>query len=218
VDDVERTRVRFNILDVTNATSVSSLSDDAQISHIEGQDVQDLAGGNIDLDNIVGLDDWVRVADGAAIVCDKEGNLLLAEFNLYDAAQLEGLLLVRDSVKSVPTLGIKDKSKLVASLGDLNDVHEASREVGVGADATINLDVLLHADHLGLLTSQGVLESVSEDQDERQGCSQGVRSLGWTGSLHIHEGVGQILQTHINYALFLPKSRPSWTTSNALEC
>jgi hypothetical protein len=183
VDDVEGARVSLDVLNDTDTASVSSLGDHALVSDLEGHDIQDLAGGDVNLDDVVSLDKGIRVADGAAVVSDHVGDLLLGQLNLLDSAQLEGLLLVTDSVKSVSALGIEDQSELVAGLGDLNDVHEASREVGVGSDATINLDVLLHADHLGFLASQSILKSVAKDQDEGKGLSQGVRSLGWARSL-----------------------------------
>jgi len=86
-------------------------------------------------------------------------------------------------VKSILTLGIEDKSELVVGLRDLNNIHEASREVRIGSDLSINLYVLLDADDLGFTASQGILQAVSQDEDKWQALSQLVRTLGRARSL-----------------------------------
>ena len=62
--------------------------------------------------------------------------------------------------------------------------HEASRIGNICADLAINLDEPLHADLLDLISCQGILQAVPQEDDERQafpelvGPSGGTRSLG----------------------------------------
>jgi len=85
-------------------------------------------------------------------------------------------------VQHEATLGVIDQTELVARLGDLHDVHKSGREVRIRADFSVDFDELFHADKLGLLAGQGVLEAVSEDEDERKGLTELVRALGRSGS------------------------------------
>jgi len=46
--------------------------------------------------------------------------------------------------------------------------HETSREGRVGTDLTINLDQTLHQDGLDLTTVESVLETVTDENDQRK--------------------------------------------------
>lgn len=173
-------------LDVNNNTdtaSVASLGDHGSVTRLELDVIKNLASGDLDLDGIIDLDGRIWVSNGATVVGDNGWDLLQGNLCALYLAELESLLLIRDSVKSVLALGIEDKSKLIVGFWDLDDVHETSREVGIGSDLAINLDVLLDADDLSLATSQGILQTVSQDEDEWQALSQLVRTLGWARSL-----------------------------------
>ena len=43
---------------------------------VEFDMILDFAGGNVELDRIVGFDVWIRVANGSRIVCDEKGYFL----------------------------------------------------------------------------------------------------------------------------------------------
>lgn len=62
--------------------------------------------------------------------------------------------------------------------------HESRGEVGVCADLAVDLDQTLHHDlgHLGV--GQGVLQPVTQEDDQRQRLTQLVWALGRTGSEH----------------------------------
>jgi len=61
---------------------------DSFLTGIELDVVGDLAGGNIDLHGVVGVDQGIRVADGATVVCHQERHSLGAQLVLLDLAQL----------------------------------------------------------------------------------------------------------------------------------
>lgn len=50
--------------------------------------VGDLCGCNVQLDGVVGLNDWIWVTDGAAIVCYQEWNVFSTQLYFLDFAQL----------------------------------------------------------------------------------------------------------------------------------
>lgn len=58
------------------------------LTRIELNVVGDLARGNVHLHGIVGVDQGIRVADGATVVCNQERNSLGSQLGLLDLAQL----------------------------------------------------------------------------------------------------------------------------------
>lgn len=66
VDDVETTIVALTVGDDTNTTHVTTTSDHGDDTSVELDEVGDLAGGKVDLDGVVDLDERVRVADAAS--------------------------------------------------------------------------------------------------------------------------------------------------------
>jgi len=178
-DNIEGTRVLLDVDNNTDTASVATLGDHGNISRFELDMINDLSSCDFDLDGIINLDGRIRVSDGATVVGYDERDLLQRKLSALDLAKLESLFFIRDSVKSILTLGIEDKSELIVGLRDLNDIHETSWEVRIGSDLAINLNILLNADNLSLATSQGILQAVSQDEDEWQALSQLVRTLRW---------------------------------------
>lgn len=62
--------------------------------------------------------------------------------------------------------------------------HEPSWVGDISADLAIDLDEPLHADLLDLISSQSVLETVPQKDDEGQALPQLVGTGGWTRSLN----------------------------------
>lgn len=165
-NNIKSTRVVLDVDDTSNTSSVTSLVDHDGGASLELELSNRFARLNVDLDGVVNLDERVGVTDGTAVVGDDVRDLLGGDGTLLHAAQLPLLLLVGDAVKNVASLGIEYQAELIASLGDLDDVHETSRVVGISAGLAVNLDQLLHADHLGLLTGKGVFKAVSQNEDD----------------------------------------------------
>lgn len=65
VDDVETSVVALTVGDDTDTTHVTTTSDHGDNTSVEADEVNDLAGGNVDLDSVVDLDGGVGVADAA---------------------------------------------------------------------------------------------------------------------------------------------------------
>jgi hypothetical protein len=71
--------------------------------------------------------------------------------SLYSASS------VLNSVDGEAALGVVDKTEVLASLLDANDIHEAGWVCGIGTDLAINLDQALHDNGLGLAGVESIL-------------------------------------------------------------
>lgn len=63
VDNVEASVVALTVSDDTNTTHVTTTSDHDNGAGVELDEIGDLAGGEVNLDSVVDLDQRVRVAD-----------------------------------------------------------------------------------------------------------------------------------------------------------
>lgn len=76
--------------------------------------------------------------------------------------------------------------------------HEACRVGDVCADFAIYLDEPLHADLLDLISCQGILQPVPQEDDERKAFPQFVRACRWTGCLQT-EAFCWVLKHNISF-------------------
>ncbi len=88
VDNVEAAQVTLAVRDDTNTTHVAAAGDEANVASVKLDKVNNLASLQIQLDRVVDLDQRVRVADGAAVVGNQEGNALGTKLDLLDLAEL----------------------------------------------------------------------------------------------------------------------------------
>lgn len=63
MDNVEASVVALTVSDDTNTAHVTTTSDHDEDTSVELDEVRDLASGKVNLDCVVDLDGWVRVAD-----------------------------------------------------------------------------------------------------------------------------------------------------------
>lgn len=91
---------------------------------------------------------------------NQEWDAALAQLHPLDLAELVLSLLASDAVDSETALGVVDEAEVLAGLLDGDNIHEASRVGGVGADLAIDLDEALHDNGLHLATVEGVLQTV----------------------------------------------------------
>ena len=74
-----------------------------------------------------------------------------------DLAQFVSGLLRRDAVDREATFGIIDKTEILASLLNGDNIHEAGRVCGIRANFAVNLDKALHHDCFRLARIQRIL-------------------------------------------------------------
>lgn len=191
VDNIETTRVVLSVDNHTDTSQVSATGDHNKVAVLELEERLDLSGSNVDLDGVVDLDLGVGVTNCATIVCDKVGNGLLAELDAANLAEFVLSLLVGDAVDGETALGVVNKTEVLSSLGQRNNVHEASGESGISAHFTVNLDETLHENGSHLASVEGVLQTVTQENNkgkrlpELMGTRRRTRSVG-TGELVKH--------------------------------
>jgi hypothetical protein len=88
VDGLKGTLMLLPVLDNTNTASVPSTSHHDDVANIKLDEVNDLVGLQVNLDGVVGLDERVRVADGAAIIGVQVRDTLLAKLDRPHLAEL----------------------------------------------------------------------------------------------------------------------------------
>ena len=78
-------------------------------------------------------------------------------------AELVGSLRGGDPVDGETSLDVVDDPEVLSSLLDLDDIHEAGGELGVGLGLSIDLDQTLLHDRLNLFHAQGILDSIPDN-------------------------------------------------------
>ena len=174
MDNVKATRVLLTVLDDTDATQIATSSHHNLVSDIKLNKLLNTASGEVHLNSVVSGDGGVTVADGATIVGDDGGNTLGSDDVLPHLAKLELSLLRLDGGGGEATLNIVHEAEVLVGLLNGDNIHETGGEVQVGADFAIDLDQTLHADQAGLLASESILQTVSQQNDERQALTQFV--------------------------------------------
>lgn len=121
---------------------------------------------------------------------NQEWDTATAELDALDLAELVLSLLGLDTVDGEAALGVVDKTEVLAGLLDVDNVHEAGGEGHVGADLVVDLDQALHDDGLGLAVVEGVLQAVTDEDDQ----GETVASLVGTGRGLRSVATGQFIQ------------------------
>jgi len=130
-------------LDDTNATSITTTGDHAQVTSIEFYVFGDSTGFDVEDDGIVDLDVWIWVTDSTCVMSDDEWDTLLGNALLGDLAKLVSGFFGGDSVNSESALDVIDKSEGFVGLLECDDVHETSWEGSITSDFTVDLDQIV---------------------------------------------------------------------------
>jgi len=178
VDNVEGTRVLLLGDNNTNTTQIASASNHNKVANVKLNEVDDFAGLDINLHCVVNFDEGIWVTDGSSIVKTDVRNTLVSSSGVLHLGQFVVSLLVCDSLDSKSTLCVEQQTEVLVGLFDADDIHETRRICGVSSDFAINLDVSLHHNAGDFLSGEGVLKTVSQENDQRQTFTQLVRSRG----------------------------------------
>jgi hypothetical protein len=116
--------------------------------------------------------------------------LVLSEFLWEYFAKLEWGFFGINLDDGEASLGVIKHAEVFSSLLDWDDIHKTAGEFVVSADTVVDLDVLVisvSADLENFLTVKGVLQSVSEENGERETVSHLVGTGTGAGSVHSTE-------------------------------
>jgi len=182
MDDIETSVVFFLVLDDTDATQVAPAGDHGQDAGIKLDVFVDFVGDEVVLHGVSGLDQGVGVADGSSVVRDQVGNSAHSDGDSLDFQKLVPGFFAGDSVNSKATLGVVEKTEILVGSFDSNDIHESGRILSVSSDFSIDLDESLMTNGHDFSVGQGVLQSVSEQENQRKTFPKFVGTGGWTRS------------------------------------
>jgi hypothetical protein len=118
-------------------------------------------------------------------VRNQVGNAALAKLDTLDLSELVLCLLLGYAVDGEAALGVVNEAEVLARLLDRDDVHQPRGEGGVGADLAVDLDEALHENGVDLAGVERILQSVAEEDDQRQRVAELVRTgrcLGGIGT------------------------------------
>jgi len=209
VDDIEGTWVSLSGLDGTNSTDILTADDLAHVTGIEFDPVGDLVGSEVELDGIADFAVWVWVSDGSSVVCDQEWNVVFLDEDFLDSAEFVRSFFGGDSVDDESAFGVVDQSEVLVGLLNRDDVHETGWVFHVGSYFLVDLDHSVHHDLLALVSGEGVVESISDEDGQWKALSE----LVWAGIWSVAENAAgfwehPVVRCRQGFQVFL------WSTSS----
>lgn len=122
MDDIESTIVTLTVRNLTDTSPVTATSDHNSATGVELDEVGDLASLKVKLHSVVHPDEGIRVANGASVVGDDEGDALCANSKFADLAEFVGSLLGLDTVDGETTLYVVKETEVFARAINGQDV------------------------------------------------------------------------------------------------
>merc|ERR1711937_82172 len=92
--DIERTVVAVTVLEGTDATHVVTASNDGEVANLKLDEVNNLAGVEVELNGVVDTNVRVGVSDGTSVMRVDLRDLVLTDPQLLDFAKLVPCLLI----------------------------------------------------------------------------------------------------------------------------
>ena len=141
-------------------------------------------------------------------MCDQEWDSSLAQLYPLDFGEFIFRFFCGNAVDCESSFSIINETEVLASLLDRDDIHEAGRVCGIGADLPVYFDKALHYDGLGFAGVESILQSrkgqrnvscrennfgrspIADKDNERHTISELVRTWGWAWRI----GTGQFIQ------------------------
>jgi len=168
VDDVEGSGVLLPMHDDADTPQVTTSRHHANVAGLELDVIGDLAGGDINLDAVLGLDQGVRISDGTAVGGGEIGNPFGSDRDLLDNAELVSGFFRRDAMHLVSSFDVVDEPEVLSALLHGDDVHETGRVGVVGANSAVDFDQPLGEDLLDFGVVESVLETIPQEERQRQ--------------------------------------------------
>src|SRR5579871_3627553 len=112
----------------------------------------------------------------SCIMRNKKGYPSGSQLHPPNLAKFISSLLCCDTVYCETALGVIDKAKILASFLNGDNIHETSWVCSICTDFTINFDEALHHDRFCLSCIQGILQTISKEDDERKRISKLMRT------------------------------------------
>jgi hypothetical protein len=154
------------------------------------------------------------------IMRNQEWDPAASELHALDLAQLVFRLFVLDAVHREAALGVVDEPEVLARLLDRDDVHEARGVCEVGPHFAIDLHEALLEDGLRLAVVEGILETISYEDDQWHAVAKLVRAWRRTRRVDAREFVEEPVARRTEALLVLLSARrelSAWVAIMALS-
>ena len=176
VDDFKGALVLFASVDDTDTTGVSTTGNHAQSTGVKLDKVGDFVGSDVNHDGVTFLDHRIRVSDCSRVVQLHARNALVAQLLLDHLAQLVLRFNTGDSVHDKSTFLVVHQTEVFVRLFNFDNVHDTARVALLHSNFTVNLDQALLKNRRDFLVVQRVLQTVSQDQAQREAFARLVRT------------------------------------------
>jgi hypothetical protein len=156
VDNIEATQMSFDVEDGSDSTDVVSTGDIGQMSWFVRNPADNLVLFQIILDGISFVDIWMWESDGSGIVSNNVWDFVWTNGFGDNFAELEVGFSTLDTNQGESTLFVIQKSIVLSSLDDAENVHNSNWEFSVSSNLVIDFESCLF-----ILGNDGDLFSVS---------------------------------------------------------
>jgi len=153
---------------------VTSTSDHDDIPRIKLDEINNFSLLEIVLDGVVDVDGRVGVADGASVVSDDVWDTLGTKLYPSDFEELVSGFFGGDAVNDEATFDVVEEAEVLAGLFDRDNVHVPSGIGSIRAHLAIDFDEPLHNDSGYFTSIEGILQPVSEEDNEGEGFAKFV--------------------------------------------
>jgi len=199
-------------LEETDTAQVATASAHDKIADTEFDVVLDLATLEVDLDSVVDFDVRMRITDRAAVMGGEERNAFGTKLDSANLAQLEIGLFVLNAMQSKSSFRVVEKTEVLVSSVDGDDIHEARREGGVRAHLAIDFHNPLHQNKSYFSPSESITKAVAKEDHKGQAFAQLVRPTGWARSENTsHFGEHPVMGSIDTLEVLLGTTRHDWT-------
>jgi len=180
VRDVVGSGVLFNLSNVSDSSSVSTLRDHNSAANFVLVKLLNFGVVQVQLDGVSDLDIRVRESDRSPVVGADVRDSTASNLRLHDLAELELRVGLGDGREDESSLDIVQQSEILVRSRNGNNVHESSGVLGVQAALAVNLDEFIHQNHFDFSSSQCIFQSISEDDYQGKALSKFMGSSGGT--------------------------------------
>jgi len=178
VDNLVGTWMVLNGHENTCTSNIVTALDENHGAVLEFDNSINLTSGKVQLDGIVLLDVWVRVADGSAVVGHNVRNFVFSKLLLGDFAKLKASFSGINSDWLETTLDVVEHAEVLVGLWDSEHIHKSEWVLWVSSGSVVNFEIASsNSAHLErLLAGESVLESVAEQHRQWDALSKLVWS------------------------------------------
>jgi hypothetical protein len=127
VNNVKTPDVLFSVNDDTSTTHIAASGNHDNIARVEFDKVSDLVLLKVELDCVVDMDQWIRIADSATIMSDNVRSATVADSDAADFEEFIFCFLGCDAVDRESALHIVEQTEVFAGLFNGDNVYNEGR-------------------------------------------------------------------------------------------